>query len=86
MRNHNRSESNTVLGISMPKAIKDKIRRAAELDNRTMANWCLVQLERIIAQKDAAQDTASVGTTKKMPLEALPPEAGASTTAQARGA
>ena len=53
MKSHDRSPDQTVLGISMSKTLKARIAKAAEADDRTMANWCVAHLKRIIEQHEA---------------------------------
>lgn len=51
-----RSPDQTILGISMPKELKNRIKEAAQKDRRPMAQWCVIQLEEIL--KDLESDTA----------------------------
>ena len=51
-RNKKRAPDKTTLGISMTKTLKCKISKAAEADHRNMAQWCVVQLEKILGHKE----------------------------------
>ena len=55
MKNHDRAEGQTLLGISMSKDLKARIKQAADKEKRPMANWCAFHLERLLDQMDAEQ-------------------------------
>jgi hypothetical protein len=48
-----RSPDQTLLGVSLPKALKERIRKAAARENRTMANWSAHHLGLVIEQIEA---------------------------------
>jgi hypothetical protein len=48
-----RSPGNTMLGVSMTVELKAAIRKAAEKENRTMANWCAVYLQAAVDEIQA---------------------------------
>jgi hypothetical protein len=48
-----RSPDQTVLGVSLPKDLKERIRKAADRENRTMANWSAFHLKLVIEQIEA---------------------------------
>ena len=64
MKSHDRSPDQTVLGISMSKTLKARIAKAAEADDRSMANWCVAHLKRIVEQHEAKH-----GITRTEPLK-----------------
>jgi predicted DNA-binding protein len=45
-----RAEESTLLGVSMPKELKERIKAAAENERRSMANWCVHHLEVLLDQ------------------------------------
>ena len=58
-RNKARASNKTVLGVSMPIELKNKIFKHAQADHRNMAQWCVVQLQkavRDIEEKDSVPD------------------------------
>lgn len=58
-RNKTRAANKTVLGISMPIELKNKILKHAQADHRNMAQWCVVHLEkavRVIEENDSNPD------------------------------
>jgi len=48
--NKDRAKDKTVLGVSMPKSLKERIQRVADADHRDMAPWCVIQLEKAVAK------------------------------------
>ena len=48
-----RSEDNDVLGVSMPKDLKNRIKALADADERPMATWCAVHLRKIVEKMEA---------------------------------
>ena len=52
--NKARADDKTVLGVSMPKELKERIALLAHADHRNMAQWCVVQLEKAVAELEAA--------------------------------
>ena len=44
-RNKGRAPGMTLLGVPMPVELKDKIKKAADLDRRKMADWSRLELE-----------------------------------------
>ena len=60
-----RSPDQTVLGVSMSKDLKDRIKALADADDRTMAKWCALQLARIVQDLNQSkiQATPSNGPT-----------------------
>ena len=65
--NKTRAADKTVLGVSMPKSLKDRITRLAQADHRNMAQWCVVQLEKAVQELESAAAPA--------PLKSLPDSA-----------
>lgn len=59
MKSHDRSPDQTILGVSMPKTLKEKIAQAAKKEKRSMANWCVNELTRIVDDLDAKQQIES---------------------------
>lgn len=53
MKNHDRAEGQTLLGISMSKGLKARIKAAADKEKRPMANWCAFHLEQLLDEMDA---------------------------------
>ena len=51
--NKDRSEDQTVLGVSMPIELKNRIKAIAHGDHRGMAPWCVIQLETAVAAVEA---------------------------------
>jgi hypothetical protein len=49
-----RRPDQTILGVSMPKELKARIKTAAAADRRPMATWAVLQLERICDELEAA--------------------------------
>ena len=47
-RNHDRSDDQTAISISLPKSLKDAIDAAAKADRRKRSNWIVSQLEAIL--------------------------------------
>lgn len=45
-----RPEQSAILGVSMPLALKQRIKRLADLDKRTMASWCAIHLEQLVEE------------------------------------
>ena len=43
-----RPENSAILGVSMPLALKLRIKRLAEADKRTMASWAAIHLEKVV--------------------------------------
>ena len=64
--NKKRAADKTVLGVSMPKILKERIARLADADHRNMAQWAVVQLEKIVNELEAAQQP------QMPPLQSLP--------------
>ena len=48
-----RSETNDVLGVSMSKELKARIKKLADLDHRPMATWCALHLEQLVKHMEA---------------------------------
>ena len=57
--NKDRAEDKTVLGVSMPKSLKDRIAAIARDDHRDMAPWCVIQLEKAVAEIEAVSMEAA---------------------------
>ena len=65
----------------MPKALKDKIAALAVADRRNMAQWCVVQLEKAVAELESArlkandppaaapQNSGSIGQIDRGPVK-----------------
>ena len=51
----------------MPESLKERIRAAAAIEKRTMANWCAYHLERLMNE----MEMPGSGSTKSKPLESL---------------
>jgi len=64
--NKTRADDQTVLGVSMPKTLKARILKLADGERRSMAQWSVMQLERIVAELETQQAAA---------LSAKPPAA-----------
>jgi hypothetical protein len=64
-RNKGRAPGQTILGVSMSKDLKEKIKRAAKSENRTMANWCVHHLEKIL---DAMEGAAPAPLLRSQPM------------------
>lgn len=45
-----------MLGVSMPKSLKARIKAAAAKENRTMANWCVWHLENLLNELESSKD------------------------------
>ena len=52
-RPKDRSPNQTLLGVSLPKDLKERIRKAAARENRTMANWSAYYLRLVVDKIDA---------------------------------
>ena len=52
-RNHDRSEDQTAISISLPKGLKDAIDEAAKADRRKRSNWIVAQLEEILRKSES---------------------------------
>ena len=48
--NKSRADDQTVLGVSMPKTLKDRIAKLADADRRSMAQWSVMQLEKAVSE------------------------------------
>ena len=48
-----RSEDNDVLGVSMPRELKNRIKALADADHRPMATWCAVHLKKLVEKMEA---------------------------------
>jgi hypothetical protein len=46
-----RNATNATVTFSLPKAMKEQIRQAAEADRRTVANWLVKELEPLVAKR-----------------------------------
>jgi len=69
-----RSEDNDVLGVSMPRELKTRIKALADADKRPMATWCAIHLEKLVEKMEAA---ASAKPPPPAPVSAnSPPAAG----------
>lgn len=44
-----------MLGVFMPKSLKARIKAAATKENRTMANWCVWHLEKLLDEMDSSK-------------------------------
>jgi len=64
-RNKGRAPGQTILGVSMSKDLKGKIKSAAAAENRTMANWCVHHLEKIL---DAMDQNAPAPLSRSQPM------------------
>jgi hypothetical protein len=49
-----RPENSAILGVSMPLALKLRIKRLADADKRTMASWAAIHLEKVVEELEAA--------------------------------
>lgn len=49
-RNHDRSKDQTILGVTMTKELKEKIKRAAALEHRNMANFAVHYLTKAVQE------------------------------------
>ena len=59
-----RAEDKTVLGVSMPKELKERIAAIAKKDHRDMAPWCVIQLENAVREIEEAQELKCLPTPK----------------------
>ena len=50
---HERSDENAQISVSMPKALRDRIKAAAELERRALSPWLVLQLEKLLDARDA---------------------------------
>ena len=71
MRSHERAEDQTLLGVSMSKDLKERIRAAAEKEKRPMANWCAFHLERLLDEMDAASGEKHGFVNSQNPLASI---------------
>jgi metal-responsive CopG/Arc/MetJ family transcriptional regulator len=64
-KNHDRAPDKTAISVSMPKALKAEIKRAAKHENRSVSNFITHYLEQIVSENDAPKKKAkaSVVTT-----------------------
>jgi hypothetical protein len=60
-RNKSRADGMTLLGVPMPEALKGKIKAAAEIKERTMADWSRLAL------RDAAEAVIAAHAHKQAP-------------------
>jgi hypothetical protein len=58
-----RSNDNDVLGVSMTKDLKNRIKALADADDRPMATWCAIHLKKMVETMEAAAPA---------PLKSLP--------------
>lgn len=70
-KSHDRAKDSDMLGVSMSKDLKERIRAAAAKEHRPMANWCAYHLERILDEMDA--ETASKTAALPAPNPGLQP-------------
>lgn len=69
--NKTRADDQTVLGVSMPKTLKARILKLADVERRSMAQWSVIQLERIVAELESQQSAAPL---KSVPDSAKTPQ------------
>jgi len=62
-----RPDSSNILGVSMPAELKARIKKLADADQRTMAQWCAIRLRQIVEISESASDL----TTSPAPLVSL---------------
>ena len=55
-RNKGRGEGQTSMTISLSEELKSMIRKAADDDSRTMANWAVVQFEKYLSGEKGNQN------------------------------
>ena len=69
-RNKGRAPGVTVLGVPMPQLLKDRIKQAADLDRRTMADWSRLELEKAANAviSAASEQSAPMGNVLLNPL------------------
>jgi hypothetical protein len=51
-KNHDRSPDQTMMGVSMSKELKNLIKRAADRENRTMANYAVHYLKAAVEESE----------------------------------
>jgi predicted transcriptional regulator len=56
-----RPDSSNILGVSMNLDLKEKIKRLAEAEDRTMSQWCALALRRIVEDIEARQQPVALG-------------------------
>lgn len=67
-----RSEDNDVLGVSMPRELKNRIKALADADERPMATWCAIHLKKLVEKMEAE---AASNAPPPAPVKANPPSA-----------
>lgn len=56
-KSHDRAPDQDVLNISLPKSLKAEIKAAAEADDRTMASWVRIQLQKMLDESIVTENT-----------------------------
>lgn len=52
-KNHDRAADQTILGVSLPKELKERIKKASEIEGRTMANFATFYLKQAVDKFEA---------------------------------
>lgn len=74
-RNKNRAADSTSLSVSMPKALRDRIKAAAEKDRRSVSQWLAIQMESILAEATPNKSSAPIpGTVRANANRGVSPE------------
>jgi len=69
MKSHDRGLDSDMLGVSMSKDLKERIRAAASKEKRPMANWCAFHLERLLDEMEASSGNGI--TLMKAPISEI---------------
>ena len=59
-----RGEDQSTLTISLPKLLKARIKEAAAGETRSVSNWCVLQLEKLVKQPAESPAAAAEPVTK----------------------
>ena len=62
-----RPESSAILGVSMPLALKQRIKALADADKRTMASWCAIHLEQVVYELENPKPSDPTTSTHPTP-------------------
>ena len=66
-----RNPDSPILGVSMSKQLKDRIKALADKERRTMANWCVIQLENAVEALESAQSGRNQDAPGYQPLNSV---------------
>jgi hypothetical protein len=54
-RSHKRADGQTQLTASIPKPLKESLKNLAAAERRSLSNWLVIELEKLVEQKTAGK-------------------------------